>query len=120
MKIDDSLGVLLRDTHELESFFHDFIEHLTKRRPKAGEDVTHLAEEKGLKIPEVLNGLPMTWAGGEPDIPTEKPQQTLVFVRPGNLQAVGLTIGCINVGKHTKVCLECGWIYCRIVIRGRF
>jgi hypothetical protein len=39
MKIDDSLGVLLRDTHELESFFHDFIEHLTKRRPKAGEEM---------------------------------------------------------------------------------
>src|SRR5882724_1974013 len=120
MKTEDSLAVLLRDAHELESFYHEFIEHLIKRKPKTGEDVTHLAEEKGLKIPAALKGLPITWAGGEPDTPPAEREQTLVFVRPGNPQAVGLTIGCIRVGKHWRVCLECGWFWCRIVIKGTF
>lgn len=120
MNQEDSLTVLLRDSHELESFFHDFIEHLTKIRCKAGEDVTNVVEEKGLKIPAALKGLPITWAGGEPDTPAAEREQTLVFVRPGNPQAVGLTIGCIRVGRRIKVCLECGWIWCRIVIKGTF
>jgi hypothetical protein len=121
MAKEDALATLLGDTRQLETFFHDFISQLVKRRPKAGEDVTRYVNELGLKVPSAIDGTPITWGNGtESELVSEGEEiQTLVLVRPGNPQAVGLTIGCIRVGRFS-VCLECGWIYCRIVIRGRF
>ena len=43
----------------------------------------------------------------------------LVLVGPGHPDALGFTIGCIRIGRF-KICLECGWFYCRIVIKGTF
>ncbi len=57
MSAEGSLGALLRDTRELESFLHDFISQVTRRHPKPGEDVTRRAEELGLKVPAVLRGI---------------------------------------------------------------
>ena len=41
--------------------------------------------------------------------------QTLVLAQPGNVDALGLVIKCVRIGRW-KACLECGWLYCRIVI----
>jgi hypothetical protein len=121
MSTDDPLLSLLHNTHELEGFLHDFIGRLAKRRPKSGEDVTHLADEFGLKMPSVLKGGQITWAAGGDNVATEQErgEQVLVLSRPGHFDAVGLTIGCIRVKRFT-ICLECGWFYCRIVIKGTF
>jgi hypothetical protein len=35
------------------------------------------------------------------------------IVHPGNPNALGITIGCIRIGRRVKVCQECGWLYCR-------
>ena len=43
----------------------------------------------------------------------------MTLARPGVADAVGLTIGCIKINRF-RVCLECGWFYCRVVIKGRF
>jgi len=43
----------------------------------------------------------------------------MTLARPGVADAVGLTIGCIKINRF-RVCLECGWLYCRVVIKGRF
>lgn len=120
MSDQDTLRSLLKDTHELEEFFHEFISQVTRRHPKPGEDVTRYAEELGLRVPAVLRGAPITWGGAEPVEEEEGNRvQTLVFLRPGNAAAIGLTLGCITWGRF-RVCLECGWFYCRIVISGRF
>lgn len=120
MSTDDPLLSLLHNTHELEGFLHDFIGRLAKRRPKPGEDVTRLADEFGLKIPSVLKGSKITWAGGGDDGATQvREDHVLVLTRPGQFDAIGFTIGCIRVGG-LKICLECGWFYCRIVIKGTF
>lgn len=117
----DRLSELFTHTHELESFFHKFIEHVAKQRPKAGEDVTSYTEKLGIAVPEALKGAKITWAGAEEHeaAQTAEREQTLVFARPGQADALGFTIGCVRVGRF-KVCLECGWLYCRIVIKGRF
>jgi len=64
MDSDQAIAKLFHDTHELEAFFHSFIGQLAKRRLKADEDVTHLAEELKLKVPAALKGVKITWAGG--------------------------------------------------------
>ena len=118
MKTSDPLTNSLRDLLELEQFLHDFIGALTKRHLKPGEDVTHLVHELGLKPPAGLKGAPITWVGREesPDTAERRREPTLVLTRPGQADAVGLKIGCIRI-RGRKYCLECGFWYCRIVIR---
>lgn len=117
----DAFDDLLHDSHELETFFHTFIAHAVKQHPKAGADVTPLLKEVGMTLPNALKGATITWASHDESEAThpDGPDRTLVYARPGEAAAVGLTIGCVRVGKH-KVCLECGWLYCRVVISGRF
>lgn len=120
MTNENSLTALLQQTTELETFLHSFIGGLIKRKPKQGEDVTHHAKELGLKIPEILAGSPITWgSGSEAGSAGEQSERSLILVQPGNPTALGLTIGCIHV-RNVQICLECGWIWCRIVIKGRF
>jgi len=118
MSANSRLTNSLKDVLELEQFLHAFISKLTKRRPRAGEDVTHLVKELGLKLPAALEGGPILWVGREeePSVLEESKGQTLVLARPGNANALGFTIGCITIHGR-RYCLECGWLYCRIVIK---
>jgi hypothetical protein len=109
---------ILHDVHELETFLHGVIGPLTKQKLKPGEDIRPHIEKLGVKVPASLAGLPMTW-GGDDSNAVKGEQQTISLVRPGSPEALGLTLGCIGVGS-IKICLECGWLYCRIVIKGRF
>ena len=106
----------LRDVLEVEEFLHQFIGALTKRRLRPGEDVTHLVDELGLKLPTALKGAPIEWVGHEGSSDTKEGQQTLVLTRPGRADALGFTIGCVTI-RGRRYCLECGWIWCRIVIK---
>jgi hypothetical protein len=118
MNARDPLTDSLRDVLEVEQFLHDFIGALTKRRLMPGEDVTHLVDELGLKPPASFKGVPITWVGQEEseDAAETRQGQTLVLTRPGIADALGLTIGCVRI-RGRKYCLECGFWYCRIVIR---
>jgi hypothetical protein len=118
MTASDSLNDSVRDVQELEQFLYEFIGALTERQLKPGEDVTRLVDQLGLKLPRGLTGAPITWAGCEqlPDTADHDLENTLVLVRPGKPDAVGLTIGCITI-RGRRYCLECGFWYCRIVIR---
>jgi hypothetical protein len=119
MSTSDRLTKSLQDVLELEQFLHDFIDALTKRRLRAGEDVTHLVDELGLKLPAGLSGAPITWVGREesPDTGEAGGDRTLVLMRPGKPDALGFTVGCIRIHGR-RYCLVCGWLYCRIV--GKF
>lgn len=122
MAAEDRLASSLTDVKELETFARELILDLVKRqvRPAHGEDLTKYVEETGRKIPEVLRGEPITWDSRH-DFANDDfdKDSVLVVVGPGHADAVGLTIGCIRKGKW-KICLECGWLYCRIVIKRRF
>jgi hypothetical protein len=117
MPQNDAFGNILHDIHELETFLHKVIGPLTKQKLKTGEDIRPHIEKMGLKVPASLESLPITW-GGE-DTSGAKDEQTITLVRPGLSEALGFTIGCITI-RGIRFCLECGWLYCRIVIRGRF
>ena len=118
--MDESIQLTnsLDDVLELEQFLHAFIGPLANRRLKAGEDVTRFVEELGLKLPKGLSGAAIKWGGGEEDADTGRRDRgnQLVLVRPGNPTALGFTIGCITIHGR-RYCLECGWIFCRIVIK---
>jgi hypothetical protein len=114
----DRLASSLQEVKELEQFLFTFIGELTARAPRPGDDVSHLVDEFGLQLPGAWRGEPILWAGGTEHhgAPENGQEQSLVLVRPGNPAAVGFTVGCITV-RGRRYCLECGWLYCRIVIR---
>ncbi len=121
METSHALDTCLNDTHELEAFLHAFLAKLDAGKLKVGDDVTHQAKELGMELPPMLKDATITWEGTGESHRHEAAgrSQTLVFVRPGDPQAVGLTIKCVKIRKWT-VCLECGWIWCRIVVTRRF
>ena len=116
MTTSDRLTTSLKDVAEVEEFLHALIPALIKRRPKAGEDVTRHVEELGLKLPEALKGAPISWAGHERDDAVGGKGQVMTLARPGNAEALGLTIGCVTI-RGRRWCLECGWLYCRITTK---
>jgi hypothetical protein len=114
-KIDE----LLRDTQEIEFFLHAFLKRLPADL-KPGEDVTRYAKKFGLKLPACLKGEVIEWVGQEAhDIERDARTETLVLSQPGQAEALGLTIKCVKI-RRWRFCLECGWLYCRIVVTRRF
>jgi hypothetical protein len=116
-RLAGSLGEL----RELETFLYALLPAVTQSRPKQGADLLPYIKSQKLKVPASLQGLEITWDGRaritDDDLGVLAP---ISFVRPGNPDAVGLTIGCIRIGRKIKICLECGWFYCKIVIKGTF
>jgi hypothetical protein len=122
MPAGQTLARSLRDAKELQTFAHDLIKELVRRevRPRRGEDVARYAKEARIAIPRSLRGVKMTWDPRQDFGGAEGGRDSvLVLVGPGHLDALGFTIGCIRIGR-IQICLECGWLYCRIVIKGRF
>lgn len=119
-KRKNNLDKVLQDADELESFMYALLSALDERKLRPGDDVARYAKELKLKIPEALHGAEITWEGDRHDVPAKRAApKSLVFVRPGHPEAVGLVIKCVRVGK-TRICLECGWLWCRIVVTRRF
>jgi hypothetical protein len=117
----DQLDDLLVNASELETFLHTFLGKLDPKKLKANEDLTPYVKQSGLRLPPALKGASITWEGsGESHMAVPGGDaQTLVFAHQGHPDAIGLVIKCVKVGKWS-VCLECGWIWCRIVVTRRF
>lgn len=119
MAKNDQAASLLRDLKALEDFFFELLGNLTTQKLRHGEDVMPYAEKAGIKIPDVLRGAELTWDSRSEFEAEHGDADAIVLVRPGRMQSLGFTIGCIRWGRF-KVCLECGWLWCRIVIKGSF
>jgi hypothetical protein len=118
---DNQLEQAFDQINELQTFLYAFLGRLEAEKLKPGQDLTPLVKEFGLELPPLLRGEPLIWEGHTTphfaahggDAPV------LALVRPGHVDAVGIVLGCIHSGRWT-FCLECGWIWCRIVITRRF
>lgn len=116
---DSRLDLTLDDIFELEQFLFALLPATAEQRPKHGADLLPYAKKLDLNVPESLKGVPITWESAARSAKDEVGGPVLSLVRPGNPAALGLTLGCIRIGKW-KICLECGWLYCKIVIKRRF
>ncbi|WP_157648593.1 hypothetical protein [Thiobacillus denitrificans] len=115
----NKLDRVLDDAHELEGFLHALLPALDEQKLRQGDDVLRYAKKLKLKIPESLRGEEVTWEAEHSEAPRKRGNESLVFVRPGQADAVGLVIKCVRIGKWI-FCLECGFFYCRIVATRRF
>jgi restriction endonuclease S subunit len=115
----NKLDRVIEDANELETFLHALLPALDEQKLRQGDDVLGYAKKLKLKIPESLRGAEVTWETNHSGSPLKRGGESLSFVRPGHANAVGLVIKCVRVGKW-KFCLECGWLWCRIVVTRRF
>lgn len=113
------LDTVLEDIDELEHFFHALLPSLDEQKLRQGDDVLRHAKKLKLKIPEALRGEEVTWETDHSDAQHKRGSASVVLMRPGHAGALGLVIKCVRVGKW-RFCLECGWIWCRIVVTRRF
>lgn len=112
----EEIETTLRNVYELETFVHELLGKLPTREVRHGESLVPYAEKLGVRIPDFLQSTEVTWDKSAAFEPEAEAGQVLVLTRPGKPQVLGLTIGCIRIGSNVKVCLECGWLWCRIVI----
>ncbi|MEO8346932.1 MAG: hypothetical protein ABI607_14670 [Betaproteobacteria bacterium] len=115
----NKLDKVMDDARELEDFLHALLPALDAKKLTQGDDVLHYAKRLKLKIPGALRGAAVTWETDHSDLPAKSRGETLTFVRPGHADAVGLVIKCVKV-KKWRFCLECGWLWCRIVVTRKF
>jgi hypothetical protein len=116
----DALFTSLAKVADLEDFMHELHERLGDRELKHGDDLTARASDLGIRVPEFLAGEPLVY-----EVHDHKERgiegRALVLVRPSGITnpVAERKILCGRWGRYT-ICLECGWIWCRIVIYGRF
>lgn len=116
----DKLSSTLSNISQLENFFFALANELPKQKKnfKKGQDITTHLKNNDIQIPEVLQDDSIEWLGVDTDYVDDE-NHGISIVRPGNPTALGLTIGCVKI-RRWRVCLECGWLYCRVVIKGSF
>jgi hypothetical protein len=116
----DTLFTSLANVADLEDFMHELHERLGDRELKQGADLTAQASHLGIRVPEFLAGEPLVY-----EVHNHKERgmegRALVLVRPSGITnpVVEIKVLCGRWRRYT-ICLECGWIWCRIVIYGRF
>jgi hypothetical protein len=115
----DDLDISLQTVKDLESFMHEFLERLPADELDDGEDLMPHIERVGLEIPRFLEAGELTYAGAPCKLDRKIDEPPLVLARPGHPQAIGLVIRCVY-WRGWRICLECGWLYCRIVLTRRF
>ena len=117
--VKPKLDSILENVQELEEFLHALIPTLDEQKLRQGDDVLPYAKALKLKIPESLRGLDVTWETDHSHSHDRRGGESMSLVRPGHPDAVGLVIKCVKIRKW-RFCLECGWLWCRIVVTRRF
>jgi hypothetical protein len=99
---------------------HELHERLGDDELDPGEDLTERAEKLNIRVPQFLAGKPFVHVLHDHDDEAIE-GRAIVLVRPSGITnpVSKRKIICGSWGRVT-VCLECGWIWCKIVIYGRF
>jgi hypothetical protein len=116
----DALRMSLANVADLEDFIHELHERLGERELYQGEDLTARASELGVRVPEFLTREPLVYEVHDHEEHGIE-GRVLVLVRPSGITnpVARFKVLCGRWGRYT-ICLECGWIWCRIVIYGNF
>jgi hypothetical protein len=116
----DAFSISLSNIADLEAFIHELHERLGDRQLEAGDDLKERAREFNIAVPDFLEGEPFVYEAHD-HRDEEIDGRAIVLVRPNAITnpVAKLRLLCGSWGRVT-VCLECGWIWCRIVIYGRF
>lgn len=110
----------LGEVRELQRFIHTLVMKVPRNQQVPGTDVLKVSKRHGIETPKFLRDAELQWAR-EADVEADfRDVEPLVFVQPGHPGMLGLTIGCIRISKACVACLECGWLYCRLVLRCSF
>lgn len=114
------LAGCLSATSELAQFMRDAETKLRGMKLSAGQELEPALEKAGVKIPNFLRGSGITHETHSEEFAKAGPNN-LVIVTAGDPTVVDIRVFCICSKRwRICVCLECGWIWCRIVIRGTF
>jgi hypothetical protein len=112
----------LSDLAELEKFIHSLDHKLLDSKLKPGTDLLTYSKKQKIKIPQFLEDATVESINhDQEDKFTSGLKRRLVLVRPnkhGN-ELMAIRVGCVRIRTRwgtVVVCLECGWIWCRIVI----
>lgn len=116
----DPLHTSLANVADLAEFMHQLHAHLGDHELKRGEDLKERAAALKIRVPDFLASKPLIY-----EVHDHKEEaidgRAIVLVRPGDSKTPvsKRKIICGSWGRYT-ICLECGWIWCQIVIYGRF
>ena len=110
----------LSTTSELAQFVREAEAKLRGTKLSAGQELEPVLEKAGVKIPDFLRGSGLTHETHGEEFAKAGPN-SMVIVTAGDPTVVDVRVFCICSKRwRICVCLECGWIWCRIVIRGTF
>lgn len=112
---DDDLEPALDQVQSLTQFAHDAITAALDADEREGSDLPSLLSKAGISAPASIQLSDVAW--DDPNGPSDGlGDRQMVMMLPGHPEALGFTVGCIRI-RGRRYCLECGWIWCRIVIR---
>jgi len=103
------------EMEEIEKFLHSLSNKLDKKKLKNGADIASYIKTYKLKKPALFGDEKITYTVHDEK---DKNWKKLVIVtRPEKEYAdpVARKIFCVKIGRVTA-CLECGWLWCSVVI----
>ena len=110
------IGQSVEAMQELEQLLHHLSEKMDATKLKDGEDLIPHLEKLKVKVPGFLQDAEIVYA--DHSTSTKKTKQSLVMVTtPDKVypDAIARKIFCIR-WRGWVACLECGWIWCKVVI----
>jgi|KBSSwiS6_1023812.scaffolds.fasta_scaffold00673_11 hypothetical protein len=106
----------LNSLNDLESFLHDLSEKLESKKLKTGSDLSSYVKSQRISVPGILGDAKITYQGYSDELGKSKRKLVIVTKPDKNYpEPIARKIFCIKV-RSVVACLECGWIWCRIVI----
>lgn len=108
------------DLQDIQKFMEALGKSVSDQRFKVGQDISRNLEGAGIKIPKALRQAPLVFESHENNKPRGRRRLVLITPPPkGTTAAARIRLVCISAtirGRRVVICLECGWLFCMIVI----
>jgi hypothetical protein len=106
----------LKAMSQLEPLLKKLLPYAKQKKIKNGSDLTNFLKENRLKLPPLFDGDKVTYEEYDPSFEQSKNKLVILTKPNSNVSSVlGIRIGCVTI-RGRKVCLECGFWHCKIVI----
>ena len=101
---------------QLEPLLKTILPLAKKKKIANGSDLSKIIQTQKIKIPALFQGDKITYEDYQPEFEKTKHKLVILTKPNSNITAVlGIRIGCVTI-LGRRVCLECGFWYCKIVI----